>query len=516
MPRDIKVLNVRDWTGGLNYRANQFTLQDNESPDLLNVDVDPRGGFRIRGGVEPWGPDTPGAAIHSLGQFHRLGATSQIFAGYGLNVKYSTGGAWSTIVTTQTVTTPFDYGQFNDTLYIQNGTDKPIKWTGSTATRLDQTYADDFDVPGSAKMPIAKHIAVYHRHMFVANTYESGTRYPHRIRWSHPNAPESWRSEDWVDVDPGVNGDEIVALVPTGDHLLVFKRKSVHIVMGFAWDSWQFDEVSHELGAVGPNAVVSTPWGVYFWSWPVGLCHYDGRSARPIGERLRPLVDERLMDDNDLQQVTLGYINDRVWCSIPMNGTPDETFVFDPSIGKSGAFTRYSLSMGPMLEWTPDADDHWGLGVLAGTGIIVKTDLVGQPYDIITVGGEHQEIVSYFTTPWFDAKQPAIRKRWRRPMTVYFAAGFGQVAVVVYKNYNSAERSKTFQETIGAETEGLTWDEDNWDEAIWAAEGADFSMSRGSPLGNAYSVQLKYEGPHEPVVWGVSSVSIPHIFRKVR
>ena len=34
----------RDFTGGLNFRADQFQLRDNESPFILNMDVDPRGG----------------------------------------------------------------------------------------------------------------------------------------------------------------------------------------------------------------------------------------------------------------------------------------------------------------------------------------------------------------------------------------------------------------------------------------------------------------------------------------
>ena len=40
-----------DFTGGLNVRADQFNLGENESPDLLNVDVDPRGGVSRRNGV---------------------------------------------------------------------------------------------------------------------------------------------------------------------------------------------------------------------------------------------------------------------------------------------------------------------------------------------------------------------------------------------------------------------------------------------------------------------------------
>ncbi|MEE8307116.1 MAG: hypothetical protein V3R81_07610, partial [Gammaproteobacteria bacterium] len=40
-----------DFTGGLNLRADQFNLTENESPALLNVEVDPRGGVRRRDAV---------------------------------------------------------------------------------------------------------------------------------------------------------------------------------------------------------------------------------------------------------------------------------------------------------------------------------------------------------------------------------------------------------------------------------------------------------------------------------
>ena len=40
-----------DFTGELNFRADQFNLLENESPAMLNVEVDPRGGVRRRDAV---------------------------------------------------------------------------------------------------------------------------------------------------------------------------------------------------------------------------------------------------------------------------------------------------------------------------------------------------------------------------------------------------------------------------------------------------------------------------------
>ena len=54
MVNRLDPLNLMDFTGGLNLRRNQFQLAENESPDLLNVDIDPRGGFYTRKGWQRW------------------------------------------------------------------------------------------------------------------------------------------------------------------------------------------------------------------------------------------------------------------------------------------------------------------------------------------------------------------------------------------------------------------------------------------------------------------------------
>ena len=46
----LQIFEQQDFTGGLNLRADQFQLADNESPRMLNVEIDPRGGVFARGG----------------------------------------------------------------------------------------------------------------------------------------------------------------------------------------------------------------------------------------------------------------------------------------------------------------------------------------------------------------------------------------------------------------------------------------------------------------------------------
>ena len=50
-PEPYRYAEKSDFTGGLNLRADQFNMGETESPSLLNVSVDPRGGVRRRNGV---------------------------------------------------------------------------------------------------------------------------------------------------------------------------------------------------------------------------------------------------------------------------------------------------------------------------------------------------------------------------------------------------------------------------------------------------------------------------------
>ena len=50
--RQFSLETLDSFSGGLNLRSDQFNLSGDESPDLLNVTVDPRGGIKMRDGVD--------------------------------------------------------------------------------------------------------------------------------------------------------------------------------------------------------------------------------------------------------------------------------------------------------------------------------------------------------------------------------------------------------------------------------------------------------------------------------
>ena len=65
----FKLEMLENFSGGSNLRSDQFNLAPNESPEMLNVDVDPRGGIKMRLGVVKRNSTVLSDRVTGLGQF---------------------------------------------------------------------------------------------------------------------------------------------------------------------------------------------------------------------------------------------------------------------------------------------------------------------------------------------------------------------------------------------------------------------------------------------------------------
>jgi len=82
---------LADFTGGLNFRADQFQLAPNESPSMLNVEIDPRGGVFSRAGYKAKHTNpvvTVSTAWNPKRLFNYKGTTPQIMLTTGFQTEY--------------------------------------------------------------------------------------------------------------------------------------------------------------------------------------------------------------------------------------------------------------------------------------------------------------------------------------------------------------------------------------------------------------------------------------------
>lgn len=501
MARKTLVTNLVDFTGGLNLRADAFQLAPNESPDLMNVDVDPRGGFAMRKVVAPFGA-AMASAPHSLFSYEKTAGGTEVFAVVGTSVERGSGGAW-TAIAQQSTSARCRSVTFKDVCYIQNGVDQPLRWDGTTASRLAQTY-NAGDTPNNGDMPIAKCITVWAGSVWVANTLEGGVARPNRVRFSHPNFAEDYRDFEFFDVDTGSDGDFITALVPYGDRLLIFKTKSVYAVYGTDPDNFAVLPVSHEVGTLSQESVVQTDVGLFFFSWPEGVFRYDGRTVTWQFEKLYPAITDGLINDANQSKITLGWGNRRLWVAVPYaSATANRVFVLDPTLEKSGAWVQYDLPLGPFFEWRPPAGDVLFLASGVGKARLLKLDQDGVADDF---GAGAVHVASWYRTRWADFEQPGILKRWRRPEIVLRGGAESLIRVDEFSDYDPSFSTGHFNLATAATGGVLTWGTGQWGTANWAGNGQKNLVLRGSPFGTARATSLQFNGPTTNVSWGVDSI----------
>src|SRR4030042_1987331 len=278
----IKIINATDFTGGLNLTREQFRIDENESPALLNVDLGQRGGFKLRRAVAPLNATALASDPRSIWIYRTPLGVNQLLANVGDTVLYSTGGNFTDCTIGAGATTgPFRAVTFNNLCYIQRNAEQvAVKWDGAVDTSLSAnspTWQNDLATPTGGYMPKAKCIANHGGYVWVANTVENGTSYPNRLRWSHAGRPEDYREADYIDSDVGADGDQIVALVPYSDHLLVFKQRSMYAIFGYDYTNFQVATIDRARGTISQDTVVSTPQGIFFFNWPEGVYLYDGK-----------------------------------------------------------------------------------------------------------------------------------------------------------------------------------------------------------------------------------------------
>ena len=176
------------------------------------------------------------------------------------------------------------------------------------------------------------------------------------------------------------------------------------------------------------------------------------------------------------------------------------TYVWDSTLGKSGAWTKYQIA------------DGFGLG--SGT---IFVDSSSRVYELFVhptkpqvfffdrslyadnVLGYSTPFQSFYVTSWLDAGSAQTKKFWRRPEFVLnreFAPY--DLNVAVYRDWDSLTLKRQFD--VPSAGYGGAGSPSQWVSTFGS------EVSRGNTLGLGRAVQLRISGP-ESAVWGVNGVT---------
>ena len=438
------------------------------------------------------------------------------------------------------------------------------KWdnanTYATALLASGPTWQPYQNPVGGYMPRAELVRAHANKLFVANTKElnddatpSLIDHPNRIRWSHENSPENWFQDDYIDIVAG--GEGIRGLAIVDGQLLIFKPKAVYLLMGYDVDSFQLVELSTTVGIQYPQHVVEGAGGAYFFDYPAGLLFYNRNGIQDLFSRLKPIIDTNRLNANKLTDLTLSYVNDRLWMSAPFDITNTGTavdysnmnFIFDPSIGQSGAFTMYQSAAysndatpNPILpygllsgcDWTDDDGEIWHLMIHPNENFkyvmyvdeFEYSDNIAQNQtDDILEGDDAGDYTTNYTTSWFYDDRYVQDKTFVRSLYVVRPVDENtQIIVNVYHDFNNELITTSHIIDLMPVIDGGVWGTGLWDTAEFGESNLREGIQRGGRLKRAKSTQLEFVGPtglNTGTVgrqWGLNSIAYKFKRRKVR
>lgn len=508
-----------DFTGGLNNRQSRQNLAVNESPDCLDVVFNARGGFVSRKGFRTTTTQAALSGGYIGGQFS---AGSEVL--WGIN---GSGALWTwtgSVYTAVATTLPADMTRtvtsavWNNKLYFANwlngGSLLMRYWNGTAFTTLTNTVNNNYSAPTGGNAPLARLVCDHQGHMFWADTVESSVRYRSRVRWSHPLQPEDFAAADYFDVDPDDETDQITALVPFKDSLLVFKRRAVYAIYGYDKDSFTVQRIATGAGVAAPQCVTANAGVAYWWSIDGNVYAYNGRGVVPIGDRVTAgVVNGTIVSTSDTNRVV--WIENQLFVSLLKSDGSRTLFMYDPAVGKSGAWTCWGFAPTSMYWWRSATSVSAMYFTLASTGGLFDMGNATQEYDDLL--GVTTVINAYYKTAWFSSQDAGLRKKWRRPHVTVACGDIATLYIDVYHDFAESAAVKTVTIPITSTSQGnMVWGSGVWGTATWQGTDPSYEFSRTSSLGRSHAIQFKFQMKDHATKWWVDSVTLPYYIRAYR
>lgn len=543
----IQVYEQKDFTGGLNLRSDQFQLKDNESPEMLNVEIDPRGGIFSRGAMQRLNPDdVSGTTWTPYKLFPFYGSSNHLMLANNNRVYYmSTANNFAVLNnSTGPVVSYTDHGAcfaaWGSTLYMgvgDAGSTGLYKWSGSgNAVALPSVASSPNSWAtrggsGGGHVPRAEHLAVHANKMFAAWTHEDGSEFPNRLRWSDESLPENWVKEDHIDIEGG--GDGICGMVVVNGTLVIFKPYAIYVLYGYDYTDFRIVNVSTTLGCHSHSQMVATDTGVYFYSHSDGLFFFDGSGITDVFSNMKAAFDLNYINTAQDDAVTVSWIGRRIWLSLPYSvsgGASGATvnLVFDPSINSYMMFsTADSKGVVGGCDYRNSVGTDMRLMLHPTVAAVLEVDIYDESVDQIAVGGATAGYATVYRTKWFDAGSYMQRKMFRRPDLVMKESETRlEVVVDVYHDFQESDGSqaRTFDVVLPTAATGMFWDDDSWANesvdgsvsgSVWSGGVVSSVIKTAKNLGLAKTVQLRFSGELGKS-WGINSIGYKWTPRRVK
>lgn len=551
----VQQVTVSDLSGGLRVTDSPLSVGPNECSEAYDVDFPARGGVSSRDSFSyVAGTQT---TVSSLHLFERQSASAQVLyvTDSGGTMTLRELSAPSTTISSWSSVSPRCVSVVaGGSLYLfRSHALRPLKWNGTAVSNMNSTTVEGFVTTTTAgggaasNVPRAKCAAVWQNCLFTANLLDpdGSTVRPNRIRWSWPDDPERTDPTFFEDIDVGVRNDEIVALVPDGERLLVFKRNSVHQIVGSGPNSFSRYEIAGNIGAAGPDAVCRTEDTVYFYDHPSGVYRLGmagGQVSRNTPVRVSTKIQPALLDPNFMRANRTAFVSvawdggEKVYVSASSSeaGTTNllvESFVYNTV---NQAWAKQSIGIVDYIPALPELSlarpvvaasfrydgiqavyggANPGLGAGASDGVFGCYICFGG-YRTINdvVSGGPIRFTSTMRLGPVTAGDPARLKRWRKVGLI--ASPGASLAVQPALDYSNQYSGSIVVTTPGSST--TTWGSFTWGAGSWSSSAARAGFDDARVAGVSRSIEIGIDSTSATSAWTLSAVMIKYIPRQRR
>lgn len=296
----MAIIDLLNFSGFLQTTTSSFLRRNDQLELAINVNGDNIGSVTKRLGYSLF--QDYGSSVTGLWSYNDVsGGNRYLLAFDSGTLKYSTGGAPSSIVGGLTTTAKVEFTTFLDQAFVVGANSSNTYLT--TATIDGVTYSTTNNVTNAPK---AKYVEVFRDRVYLADVEVSGTRYPDRFYYS--STPDSagtsitWTATDFERVYTN-NGEPIMGIHTNKflNELLIFKETSMH-----AWDTVRLRDIA-SIGTSAHRSIKTVNYTTFFFNRD-GIYAYTGSVpqlvSRPIqkwidGITQSALVDVFAMDDEN-------------------------------------------------------------------------------------------------------------------------------------------------------------------------------------------------------------------------
>lgn len=428
---------IEDFSGGLNLRDAASEVAQNESPDLMNITLDERGGIAKRLGLLKL---NGASLLTNPGQnlfYWRSGDKLIVQDDDELRASTDGGATWDAAFHTFTTNARCGMCEFGALFVFIHPVDGLYTWTGGGAATLrSATVKGSFVEPWQNKV------------------WAGGdTSNRSRLYRCAAGDPTTW-TPDFVDLR---DKDDTILTAAIGAQgmdaqgragLIVFKEESAYRV--YSASDGAYTTLDRKAGAAGSLAVAAVPGRVMFVNRN-GMYVTDGVSEPTlVSPKIKPVFKPTQLNYAQLAKIACGVVGDRFLVSLPwgISATANtRTFEYHP---REGWITCHDFGAGAFAVYSKNTDKL--LSTEADSGKVFETFKGGSD--------DGAAIVARYQTRWFTPGE-----RMQARITRLRVFGRGQdLTLHVKKDWRTGTG---LLRDIEFPQEGFVWGVDNWGVGVW-------------------------------------------------